>query len=375
MSKYIYRLIVGLIFIASMFLSGCNSLYVKVDTSPPLKTVAIHYTEIYQFKTMKEIDINFIRNDHAIAIATIRNARFINLESNRLIKEIKPSDRLIYDVDADEKGDRYVILMDHYAHVFNTGNGVLINRVGAGRLTGHVAISKDGTLLHHNDSIWNVDTGEKIVNYANGSPMAGSAFSNDGRYFIQTELRDSPNIIDINTGERLDTFPLLYIEGSRQVIFRNNTSWYLDYGRLGLPYPETLGLFDISLKRLAEITPYKPISCWTRFRNDTRLIMGLTDGDVLVLDEKLKVLDHWSLGSKALKCVGGKNGRAWLATESQGVFEIDINKKTIANPVQFERPVADLQVSVNEKYISLIEDVPGGEYVARVYLNNTAVTE
>lgn len=375
MSKYIHHLIAWLIFIMAVFSSGCNSLYTKVDTSPPLKTVAINYTEIYQYKIMRRVHINFIRNGGAIAIATSESVQFIDLEKNRLIKEIKSPRELIRDADTDKNADRYVLLMDDYAHVFNTRNWTLINQIGTGGSTGQAVISKDGTLLYHGDSIWNVDTGEKVVNYASGPPIADSAFSDNGRYFIQTELRESPNIIDISTGERLDTYPLLYIEDSSQVLFRDNTSWYLDYGTLGLPYPETLGLFDIGLKRLAKITPYKPISCWTRFKDDTRLIMGLADGDVLVLDEKLNVLDHWSLGSRVLKCVAGKNGRAWLATESRGLFEIDINKKTIANPVQFEGRVTDLRVSMDEKYIALVDDAPDANNRVKVYLNNAVVAQ
>jgi len=375
MNKYIDRLIVGLIFITTVFFSGCNSLYIKVDTSPPLKAETIDYTEIYQLDIPLEISFDFIRKGHVIAIASSASAQFIDLENNKLIKEIKPSDGLIYDADTDEKGNKYVLLIDHYAHVFNTRNWELINRIEAERPAGRVAISKDGTLLYHGDSLWNVDTGEKVVDYASGPPMANSAFSDNGRYFIQTELRDSPNIIDISTGERLETYPLLYVEDSHQALFRDNTSWYLDYGTLGSPYPETLGLFDISLKRLAQITPYKAISCWTRFKDDTRLIMGLIDGDVLVLDEKLNVLDHWSLGSRALKCVAGKNGRAWLATESRGLFEIDINKKTIANPVQFEGRVTGLRVSADGKYIALVDDAPDANNIVKVYLNNAVVAE
>ena len=369
MSKYIYRLIIGLIFITTVFFSGCNSLYSKVDTSPPLKTVAINYTEIYQYKIMRRVHINFVRNGRAIAIATSASARFIDLENNSLIKEVKPSDGLINDADTDEKGDKYVLLAGRYARVLNAWNGALINRIGAGEPTGRVAISKDGTLLYHGDSIWDVGTGEKIVDYTGGISSTDYVFSDSGRYFIQPGLRASPSIIDISARERLETYPLLYVENSSQALFRDNTSWYLDYGTLSLTYPETLGLFDISLKRLAEITPYKAISCWTRFKDDTRLIMGLIDGDVLVLDEKLNVLEHWSLGSQAVKCVAGKNGRAWLATESRGLFEIDVNKKTIANPVQFKGRVTDLRVSMDEKYIALVDDAPDANNIVKVYLN------
>ncbi len=375
MNKYIDRLIAGLILISAVFFSGCNSLYIKVDTSQPLKAKAIDYTEIYQLDVPLEISLDFIRKGHVLAIATLASTRFIDLENNRLIKEIKSARELIRDADTDEKNNKYVLLMDRYAHIFNAWNWELINRIGTGRSTGRVVISKDGTLLYHDDSLWNVDTGKKIVDYIGGISSTDYVFSDNGRYFIQPGLRASPSIIDISTRERLETYPLLYVENSRQALFRNNTSWYLDYGTLGSPYPETLGLFDISLKRLAEITPYKAISCWTRFKDDTRLIMGLADGDVLVLDEKLNVLDHWSLGSRVAKCVGGKNGQAWLATESRGVFEIDVNKKTIANPVQFERQVDDIQVSEDGKYIALLEDIPGGNYMLRVYLNNAVVAK
>ncbi len=372
MNKYINRPIAGLVFITAIFFSGCNSMYFKTDISPPLKKVEVNYTEIYQFGIPARIKINFIRNGRAIAISSVEGVKFIDLEKNRLIKEIKSPDGEIGHADSDEKGDRYVLLAGYDAEVFNTWGWKLINRIRMDKSSDNVVISKDGTLLYYSNSLWNVDTGEKVVDYVDGMPPTDYAFSDNNRYFIQSALRDSPSLTDINAGKRLDTYALLYIEDSRQVLFRDNTSYYIDYGTLGLLYPETLGLFDITLKRLAEITPYQSISCWARLKNDKRLIMGLVDGDVLVLDEKLKVLDHWSLGSKVLKCTGGENGRAWLATESKGLFEININKKTIANPVALEGDVQNMVIAQKGKYIALVGDVDmiSGNIVVRVYLIN-----
>ncbi|VAW57949.1 hypothetical protein MNBD_GAMMA11-1440 [hydrothermal vent metagenome] len=95
--------------------------------------------------------------------------------------------------------------------------------------------------------------------------------------------------------------------------------------------------------------------------------MGLADGDILELDEKLTVLNHWIIASKALKCASVKNGKIWFATESSGLFVVDFNKKTIANPLKKTKLIKELTASSNGRYIGIVVDPPGEKFIARIY--------
>lgn len=100
---------------------------------------------------------------------------------------------------------------------------------------------------------------------------------------------------------------------------------------------------------------------------DGRIFMGLADGDILELDEKLTVLNHWIIASKALKCASVKNGKIWFATESSGLFVVDFNKKTIANPLKKTKLIKELTTSSNGRYIGIVVDPPGEKFIARIY--------
>ncbi|VAW71524.1 hypothetical protein MNBD_GAMMA10-2273, partial [hydrothermal vent metagenome] len=220
---------------------------------------------------------------------------------------------------------------------------------------------------YFNNSLWNVATGEKIKANIESISASDNDFSDDNHYFIQAEINHYPSLVDIQTTEFLQTMPL--IVNSNKVSFRDNKSYYIDYGARAYNDTGSLGLFSIKpARQLAQITPSEYISCWTQLKDDSRLVMGLVNGDILVLDKKLTVLNHWSIGSKALKCEGGSQGKVWLASESSGLFEIDINKKTIANPVQWDDSISSLRVSSDGKYIALVNNDRGESRVS-VYLN------
>jgi len=385
MNKHISRLIAGLFFItiAAILLSGCNNIYFKPNESPSLKKINTNYTEIYQsvFEDAY-MSVNFTRNDDIAAIFDTSKIDFYDLNQHKLIKKMQPQDWL-HSIDYGKSikdGKRYLLIIDGFARILDTTNWQTISQFKINGASRNTNLSENGTRLYTGSSLWNTGTGKKITPGIGIRAPAGSDFSDNNHYFILADGVYGPTLVDMESKKRLETMP--EIEYSDQVLFRDNNSFYIDYGATGPYFAETLGLFSIIPEaKIAEITPYQPISCWTRLKDDNRLVMGLVDGTLLVLDEKLHVLEHWAIGTKALKCVGGKNGRVWLATgvvepsdrsetyTSYNLYEININQKTIAHPVQLEGTIEHLAVSPDGKYIALINNLPD-KTLARIYLNN-----
>jgi len=383
MSKHINRSIANLLFIAitAIFLSGCNNIYFKPDESPALKKTNVSYTEIHQSTFVPEdIYINFTRKGNIAAIFGVSEIRFFDLKKNRFIKKILSPE---WDIDYGKSikdGNRYLLIIDGFARILDTTNWQTISQFKINGASRNTNLSANGTRLYTGSSLWNTETGKKITSGIGIRAPTGSDFSDNNHYFILADGVYGPSLVDMESKKRLETMPV--IEYSKQVLFRDNNSFYIDYGATAPYFAETLGLFSINPEaKIAEITPYQSISCWTRLKDDKRFVMGLIDGTLLVLDEKLHVLEHWAIGSKPLKCIGGKNGRVWLATgvvEPSGpyekhtaynLYEVNINQKTIAHPVQLEGTIEHLAVSPDGKYIALVNDLPD-KTLARIYLNN-----
>ncbi|VAW60743.1 hypothetical protein MNBD_GAMMA08-3052 [hydrothermal vent metagenome] len=377
MNNHISRYLACLLATVSLVLASCNNLYIKVDESPPLIKVDTRYTEIHQSAYIpRKVSINFTRNGHTAAIYSSAEIRFFDLDNNQLIKEIRSPEQTIIYGESSKDGNRYVLIINRIARILNTQHWTSIAQFKLENGPNDPNFSDNGQRLYIARSLWNIETGKKITEGASGISIADSDFSDNNQYFILADQAMVPTLIDMPSGKRLTLPP--QIHNPKQTFFQNNNAYYIDYGTPPLPYTETLGLFSIEPQaQLAEITPYEGISCWTRLKDDPRIIMSLNDGDVLVLDEKLNVLDHWSIGRKALKCIGGTNARVWLAAESVDstasarsfdIYEIDINKKTIAQPITLKGIIEDFAVSPDGKYIALINGLPT-KVLARIYLN------
>ncbi|OMH28015.1 WD40 repeat domain-containing protein [Motiliproteus sp. MSK22-1] len=336
-------------------LSGCISgTYTKPNNLSFFKKIELDYPLVYQSEENTANKFNFLRNGQVIAVSNPSHITFVNLGNGRVIKEIR-SNALIGDIDGkavNKDGSRYLWVKDRMVNVMDTSNWRLISQFKGG-WSDFAGLSPDGkTAFVSRTDLWDVDSQEKIVSLTDsvGWYMAYE-FSEDSRYFIGAPGRGDLFILyDIESRQRINILtPLRYPDKAR---FGPENSFYLDsYDKYG---PTTrLAWFSIEPhKKLAEIRPYKPISCWTRLDNNT-LIMGLMDGDVLLLNKELEVMRHWSIGSEATLCTAGKKGLAWLGTKS-GVFRLDTENNTLANPVKSVEVMRKLVVSPNGKYIGFV---------------------
>ena len=355
MKKLLQRSIVGLLAVSAVLMSGCISgTYTKPNNLSPLKKIELDYPLVYQSEENTANRFNFLRNGRVIAVSDPSHITFINLDDGQVIRKIIPETDSIYirarAVNRD--GSRYLWLKDRKVNVMDTSDWRLISQF-EGRWSDLAGLSPDGkTAFVSRTDLWDVDSQEKIVSLTDsvGWYMAYE-FSEDSRYFIGAPGRGDLFILyDIESRQRINILtPLRYPDKAR---FGPKNSFYLDsYDKYG---PTTrLAWFSIEPHRkLAEIRPYEPISCWTRLDNNT-LIMGLMDGDVLLLNKELQVLRHWSIGSEVTQCTAGKNGLAWLGTKS-GVFRLDTENNTLANPVKSVEVMRKLVVSQDGKYIGFV---------------------
>ena len=338
-------------------LSGCISgTYTKPNNLPPIKKIELDYPLIYQSEDNVANKFDFLRNGKVVAVSDTTHITFVNLGNGRVIKEIQ-SNALIGDIGGkavNGDGSRYLWVRNHMVNVMNTSDWRLLSQFEGG-WSDFAGLSPDGkTAFVSYSDLWDVDSQEKIVSLTDSVwSDIGYEFSKDSRYFIGAPDRGSSFILfDIESKQRISIpTPLRYPVQAR---FGPKDSFYLDsYDQYGAPV--ILAWYSITPhKKLAEIKPYEPISCWTRLDNN-KIVMSLMDGDVLVLDKALNVINHWTLGHKGFYCIGGKNGIAWLGTDSAGVFRLDTEKNTLAHPIKFEGTVRKLALSQDGKYIGLVE--------------------
>ncbi|HED34005.1 MAG TPA: hypothetical protein ENJ08_07305, partial [Gammaproteobacteria bacterium] len=249
----------------SAFLTGCNNIYFKPDESPTLKKINTSYTEVYSSTfTPRRLHINFTQNGDTTAIYNSSEIRFYDLNKNKPVKNILSPDRDIDYGKSSKDGSRYLLIMDGFARILNTQNWQTIAQFEIEKGTkNNPNFSDKGTRLYIGNSLWNIETKKLIIKGIRNRAPISSDFSDNDHYFILADRVYSPTLVDMTSKKRLET--ILEIEASKQVMFRDNHSFYIDYGASGSSFTETLGLFSIEPQAtIAEITPYQRISCWTQ---------------------------------------------------------------------------------------------------------------
>ncbi|HED35175.1 MAG TPA: hypothetical protein ENJ08_13345, partial [Gammaproteobacteria bacterium] len=245
MNKHINRSIAKLLFItiAAIFLSGCN-IYFKPNESPSLKKINTDYTEIYQSTFGQAfMGMNFTRNGNIAAILSASEIFFYDPDKNKLIKKIQSQNWWSIDYGKSIKdGKRYLLIIDGFARTLDTTNWQTISQFKINGASRNTNLSENGTRLYTGSSLWNTETGKKITSGIGIRAPTGSDFSDNNHYFIVADGVYGPTLIDMQSKNHLEVMP--EIEYSQQVLFRDNNSFYIDYGATAPYFAETLGLFS-----------------------------------------------------------------------------------------------------------------------------------
>ncbi len=211
-----------------------------------------------------------------------------------------------------------------------------------------LGMSDSGKLVNVFGQILDADSGNLVLEYSASYSPIDYDYSSDDRYFVEAGIHTGALIVDLtktNRGKMLNK----RFKNTNKVAFIDNDLFYIDEGaeinlRLDGEYAKKLNIASASSKKL--ISSYKPrvhISCWTKLKGTDHIAMALINGDLLILNKYLEPLERFSLDARAELCVSGNNGQLWLGTQSKGVLHLDLNNKTLSNPVKLSSPIDSLE--------------------------------
>ena len=63
-----------------------------------------------------------------------------------------------------------------------------------------------------------------------------------------------------------------------------------------------------------------------------------------------------------------------MGGNQSGVYKIDLNNEVLSHPLTGKNPINDLKLSHDDKYLGLVETIPGESIVKIYYLNYKILT-
>ncbi len=326
------------------------------------------YHKIYGEESDLAVDILFPKNNLAVIAAykTLKSLSLNDLQSH-IFYSANQDDGIAAVKISDDRSRMLVLNYYQQAEIFNTADWSSIKTYtmrGADRL----GISGSGKLVNVFGQILDADSGNLVLEYSASYSPISYDYSSDDRYFVEAGIHTGALIVDLtktNRGKMLNK----RFKNTNKVAFIDNDLFYIDEGgdinlKLGGEYAKKLNIASASSKEL--ISSYKPrvhINCWTKIKGTRHIAMALINGDLLILDKYLKPLERFSLDARAELCVSDNHGQLWLGTQSKGVLHLDLNNKTLSNPVKLSSPIAVLTLSDNGKYLGVIENKPDKDSV------------
>ncbi len=319
------------------------------------------YHKIYGEESDLAVDILFPKNNLAVIAAykTLKSLSLNDLQSH-IFYSANQDDGIAAVKISDDRSRMLVLNYYQQAEIFNTADWSSIKTYtmrGADRL----GISGSGKLVNVFGQILDADSGNSVLEYAVRISPISYDYSSDDRYFVEAGIHTGALIVDLTKTSRGSKVLNKRFKGTRKVTFIDNDLFYIDEGaKTNLnpddEYPKKLNIASASSREL--ISSYKPrvhISCWTKIKGTDHIAMALINGDLLILNKYLEPLERFSLDARAELCVSGNNGQLWFGTQSKGVLHLDLNNKTLSNPVKLSSPIVALTLSDNGQYLGVIE--------------------
>jgi len=356
----------------SLATAGCvSTTLIDPKPSAPLKVVQQEYTPVYERREFDTLKIEFISEENTLAISDIKKTVILHLGDNQIIKKLfANSDASVIYGQASLTNNRYLFSTSNgLSKIWDTKNWLLLREFNGKISRSTNGLSSNGTVLYFGNKLMSTETGEELVSFGSDPRFDSHDFSKDGHYFIAAGYHFGTVLINIPLKKNI--VAKTRISDVSQLRFRRDNHFYASYDArlsvvLGGYYPKKLGLFSHTTNEIiTRVTPLARIACWTTTKDD-EVLMALVNGDVILLNSQLEPLNKWNLGDKVNVCKSGQKGQVWLGTEKTGIYRIDLINKTLSNPVKTKRSIFALDISSDEKYLGLVESIPGAS-VVKVY--------
>jgi len=355
-----------LIFIVSLTTTSCAFNVSNIKTSSIVKATS-NYKQVYEKQAYTNQKINFLSAGHSLAISDSSDVLIVNLKNNKIIKKLKTPDSMITSSFASKSGNRFILSTDMSTQIWDTQSWELLKKFDAKQLSKLSGISPNGDILYFDSTLWSLDNYKIIKNTGDELQPGSYAFSNDSQYFITSEHRFGAIITHIK--DKDDGITTTRINNIDKTKFRSDNNYYVSYNakfivEQGGYLAGTIGLFNIERHDVINsYTPGSRITCWT-VNNNNGILVSLFNGDIVLLNEKLKITHKWHIDNDHIyTCINANNNDIWLGGKKTGLYKAELTGKTLTKTYETSNMITGLKISDDNKKLGLVEAITGGSIV------------
>jgi hypothetical protein len=369
--RVVYILTAGFCLIA--LVTGCtvytDSLSFKIS---PVQTAETQYKLVYTHQEYSNQHIEFFPESSSLIINNINNVFIVNVEDGKTIKHIEVAGTGITKGRLSETGNEYFISTWNYLQIWRTSDWQLdrqLDSMAAGKISG---FSPGFKYFYSGDSVWLLENAEKVMDTQWYRAPSGFAFSKDNKYLITSGLMWGTDTIDLENSAILEIKNR--INAVNKIRFRSDDNFYAsydtDFSEVYYSFlASKLGLFNIKTNEVINsFNPPYSITSWCNIPQHG-LVVGLLNGDILLLNDKLGITQKWHIEDNMEACSQGDNSVYWLGSKSSGVYKLDLNKMTLSHEYITKNKISDLKASPDGKYLALVESLPGESIIKLLYID------
>lgn len=368
LSRVAYHVLLG--FCLIVLVSGCtlftDSIHFNITQ---VQRGDAQYKLVYTQQKYSDQHIEFHPELSALIINDLGNVFILNVETGLTIKHIEVPDTGIINGRLSNTRNEYFLSTWDYLQVWRTSDWMLdkqVDSMAAGDISG---FSSDYKYFYSGDAIWLRENAEKIMDAPWYRSPTGYAFSKDNKYLVTSGFFFGTNIIDLEN--RVSLVNKNNISAVNKIGFRSDDNFYASYdAELTEGYynylARKLGLFNIKTNEV--INSFNPPSGITSWCNIPKhgLVVGLLNGDILLLNDEFEITQKWHIEDNMEVCFQSDNNDYWFGGQSSGVYKLDLTKMTLSHEYITKNRVSDLKVSPDNKYLALVESLPG-ETIAKLF--------
>jgi hypothetical protein len=364
--KYFY---VKLILIASVLLSsGCSGIFVtESNTFSSHKTYKLAYSN-QKYRSQK---LHFSRAHDLLTITSYDEVSILDLNNKSALKTITSPDSKITNSQFFDNGKKYLMATMQSLQIWNTENWKLSKQLIASRPSGMSGVSSDYKYLYFDRTVWQTSNYEKLTkNIAEDHSPNDLGFSKSNQYLATAGHYYGIAVYNLKSRQYLDKMP--HYEGGVKVQFLDDDNFLASYGAKldiykGGYLAKQLGLFNVkSQKRIQNYSPFSRITCWVN-DPDRGVLVSLFSGDIVFLDPQFNVTHKWHVDSPVNVCTRAENQEIWLGTEKSGVYKLTPDLMRLSLEYETPNSIEDLKISPDNKYLGLVESIPGATVVKVLY--------
>ncbi len=348
--------------------SGCSGISIKESKIlPSHKTYKLAYSN-QKYRSQK---LDFSTAHDLLTITSYKEVSVLDLNNNSEPKTITSPDSRITNSQFIDNGNKYLLATVNLLQIWNTENWKLSKQLNAAKVSRMSGVSSDSKYLYFDSTVWQTSNYEKLTEELDDDISPNSLdFSKSNQYLATAGHYYGIAVYDLKSSHYLDKMP--HYEGGVKIQFLDDDNFLASYGAKldiykGGYLAKQLGLFNVkSQKRIQNYSPFSRITCWVN-DPDRGVLVSLFSGDIVFLDPQFNVTHKWHVDSPVNVCTRAENQEIWLGTEKSGVYKLTPDLMRLSLEYETPNSIEDLKISPDNKYLGLVESIPGATVVKVLY--------